>query len=326
VVSIAVLSTVIVRSHVSAVAHTLSNIRVSWLLLGLTVTAISSVLTATSWWWLLRGVGIRRNWLRCQQLELAGDVFDAALPTNVGGDLIRMAYAADSPAERPRTAAAVLLRRICNFPGMLTILAVGVVLTWGEADASRARPLAIVAIAVGGLALLVVFGPAPRILARSSRLANSRLGRPIREVLEAVSRVRKDPGVLAVSVSCGLGFFALVTLATWCYMRAIGIDPSLTYAAVVVTTVNLIALFPISVGGAGVREGGYATLLAVGTVGSAAQGTAVGICVTAQTLLFGVIGLPAYLAVRRARRARHDRPAPLAVDLSTTPEAAPSCV
>ena len=50
------------------------------------------------------------------------------------------------------------------------------------------------------------------------------------------------------------------------------------------------------------RKGAFATFLAAGGHATAAQGAAVGICITVQTLALGVIGVPFYLTVRAGRR------------------------
>jgi uncharacterized membrane protein YbhN (UPF0104 family) len=92
-------------------------------------------------------------------------------------------------------------------------------------------------------------------------------------------------------------------------MRAVGIHVPLTYGVVVVTTTNAITMLPISLGGYGLREGAFAAFLAVGGLATTAQGVAVGVCLTGQTVVLGLAGIPFYLTVNRARRAQID-PAP----------------
>jgi len=87
--------------------------------------------------WPRRANGVSRPFRRCLHLELAGDVFDAALPapsvvTSSGPPPCRHSE------ERVPSAAAVVLRRLCNFPGMIVIVAVGLLgtITLGYATVS----------------------------------------------------------------------------------------------------------------------------------------------------------------------------------------------
>ena len=97
----------------------------------------------------------------------------------------------------------------------------------------------------------------------------------------------------------GLLFWIVVVLSQACYIRAVGIHASLGYAAAVVACVNAISMLPISVGGYGLREGAFSALLGVAGVGTAVQGTAVGLCLSAQTLLFGLCGAVVYATLPR---------------------------
>ena len=73
-------------------------------------------------------------------------------------------------------------------------------------------------------------------------------------------------------------------------------DPCpVTYSALVITTATAVTMLPISLGGYGLREGAFAAFLAAGGHATAAQGAAVGVCITVQTLALGVIGIPFYL-------------------------------
>jgi hypothetical protein len=81
-------------------------------------------------------------------------------------------------------------------------------------------------------------------------------------------------------------------------MHAVGISPNLGYAAVVVTTVNLATLLPISINGYGLRESGYTAFLAVQGLATTAQALAASFLLAGQMLLWGLIGVGAWMAPR----------------------------
>ena len=88
-------------------------------------------------------------------------------------------------------------------------------------------------------------------------------------------------------------------LSQACYIRAVGIHSPALYSVAVVTCVNALSMLPISVGGYGLREGAFSAMLSVGSLGTVTQGTAVGVCLSAQTLLFGLVGGVVYLTLGR---------------------------
>jgi uncharacterized membrane protein YbhN (UPF0104 family) len=305
----------------------LAHARPGWLVLGFGLGVLSALWTVLQWHRLVLAAGLRRSYRRCLHLELAGDVFDAALPSAVGGDLVRAVLVASAPEERVPGAASVLLRRLCNFPGMVVVMAVGTAASLGLAYSGRIRPYSLIALAFGALASAVTFspllgwlsrrswlgasGPQPRVSAtpasagpagRQARAqaALVKVGRVVGKVCAALGDVRDKPGALAAGAARGVVFWSIVVASQWAFMRAVGIHVPLWYAAAVVTTTNAITMLPISLGGYGLREGSFASFLAVGGMATYAQGTAVGICLTAQTMAFGLIGLPFYLTARRA--------------------------
>ncbi len=79
-------------------------------------------------------------------------------------------------------------------------------------------------------------------------------------------------------------------------------------------------MLPISLGGYGLREGSFAAFLAVAGHATAAQGAAVGVCLTLQTVGLGLIGVPVLLHPAPVDRApRHAGLPPCAIRLA--PEA-----
>ena len=100
-----------------AVVHALADANPAYLASGYAIAVITILLTVWQWNGLATANGVARPYRRCLHLELGGDVFDAALPSSIGGDFIRATSLAESPEERVPAAASVVLRRLCNFPG-----------------------------------------------------------------------------------------------------------------------------------------------------------------------------------------------------------------
>jgi glycosyltransferase 2 family protein len=304
-VSAAALGYVLHRSGVRNIAHSLATATPAWLVFGFALGLLSALVTALQWHGLIRANGMARRYRRVLHLELAGRVFDAALPGSIGGDVVRAFYVGDSRAERLPGATSVVLRRLCNFPGMVVLMVVGFGWSSGLPYISRIRPYSLAAIVGGTVFVLAAVTPVFG-WAASLRLFRRGIGNKIAKLLTALHEFRGRRRDLFLASVRGVVFWCVVVVSQWGFMRAVGVHVPFGYAMLVVTTTNAITMVPISLGGYGLREGAFAAFLAVHHLATPAQGVAVGVCLTAQTVGLGIAGLPFYLTIRRAARRRTD--------------------
>jgi len=277
-----------------------------WLLAaGYAAAVVTILITVRQWHGLANANGLPRNFRRCLHLELGGDVFDAALPSSIGGDVVRASSLADSPDELVPSAASVVLRRLCNFPGMIVITAVGLVASVHQGYASRIRPFSL-AVVIGGLFVMaMLLSPALGRLGTWGPLRRGP-GVAVSKLLTTLHEFRGQRADLGRAALRGVFFWIAVVASQSLFIAAVGVHVSIAYSALVVTTATAITMLPISLGGYGLREGAFAAFLAAGGHATGAQGAAVGVCITVQTLALGVIGIPFYLTIRRGRRQRND--------------------
>ena len=290
-VSVALLALLLAQAGWTQIGSTLAHAHIGWLALGLLLGVAAAGLQANQWRGLLLALGLERSFARCLRLDTEARVFDAALPSAIGGDVVRVTLVATAPAERAAAATAVLLRRVFGLPGLALLMAASLAASAGLPYAGRIRPVAAVAV-LGFAGLLAVLAGAGR-FARSLPLPAKVRGMAA-TVGAARAQARDRDGAerrpFVRATLRGLAFWTTVVLSQWCFMAAVGIDVPPQYAALVVTTVNALSLLPISLGGYGLREGAFSAFLAVGGLATTGQGAAVGVILSAQTLLFGVVG------------------------------------
>lgn len=302
VVSIALLTFLVRKGHLSGVERALAQASPKWLACGFGLGIVGSGVTVWQWWGVLNALGLRRSYWRCARLELAGDVFDAALPSSIGGDVLRAVSVAEQRDERETGVASVVLRRLCNFPGTVVLLSAGVALTWAAGHANKAWPAVLGALALGVALVVVTVSPLAGWLSSRSWL-RGRARRPLAKVLGVVGGFRLRRAALGAAALRGCVFSCCAVASQWCYMRAVGVDHvTLAYAAVVVPVASMVTMLPVALGGYGLREGTFSALLVPAGIATVAQGVAVGACLTAQTALFGLLGLPSYLTLRGGAR------------------------
>jgi glycosyltransferase 2 family protein len=285
---------------VGAVTRALATADPAYLAAGYAIAIVTILLTVWQWNGLATANGVARPFRRCLHLELGGDVFDAALPSSIGGDFIRATSLAESPEERVPAAASVVLRRLCNFPGMIVLTAVGVAGTLSLHYANRVRPFSF-GVLLGGFVLVVLaLSPAMGVIGRWGLLRRGP-GRAVAKLLNTLHEFRGERRALGRATLRGVLFWVVVVASQSMFIRALGIHVPVAYAALVITTATAVTMLPISLGGYGLREGAFAAFLAAGGHATAAQGAAVGVCITVQTLALGVIGIPFYLTIRARR-------------------------
>jgi uncharacterized protein (TIRG00374 family) len=292
-----------------AVAHALASANPAWLAVGYGLAVATILVTVRQWHGLANANGVACSYRHCLHLELGGDVFDAALPSSIGGDLIRATSLAARPEDRVPAAASVVLRRLCNFPGMIVLTIVGLVITVHLGYADRVRPYAL-AVVAGGLGLVAcLLSPAFGRISQWGLLKRGP-GVAVSKLLSTLHEFRGQRRDLLEGALRGVFFWILVVASQTAFMVAVGIHVSPAYAALVVTTATAITMVPISLGGYGLREGAFAAFLAATGHATGAQGAAVGVCITVQTLALGVIGIPFYLTIKTRRRSRDSKVAP----------------
>lgn len=307
VVSALLLGFIVSKAGGHALAQTLLHARPGWLGVGLALTAGAVGASAAQWQVLLAASDMPRSFWRSLRLELACKAFDAALPSSIGGDVARTLLVAEAPEERLRAARITLLRRVTGVPGAVALIAVGLAFCWRHPYSGRILPYAVICV-IGGIAgLVVVASPMMGVLSRWGPLQRTGASRVVARLLESLDQFRSERTALAMASLVELGFWLFVVASALAYMEAVGIHPPIAYAAVVVLVVNAVSMLPISLGGYGLREGTFSLFLAVGGIATAAQGAAVGLCITVQTLLLGVLGIPIYLFLGRRQVALREK-------------------
>jgi len=308
-VSLGLIAVLLRQAGAARIGSTLAATNMGWLTAGLLLGVVAAMLQANQWRGLLAAFGLRRSYWRTLRLDSAARLFDAALPSNVGGDVVRIHLASGGRNDAAAAALAVALRRVMSIPGLVLLITVGLLSSWHLDYSGRVRAIAVICIA-GGVGLGVIL-----VAARQwGMVAHRRLPHAVERLRQALTdasgRTAEQAHPFVRASLRGLLFWIVVVLSQACFIRTVGISAPIEYSVAVVTCVNALSMLPISVGGYGLREGAFSALLGVGGLGSAAQGTAVGLCLSAQTLLFGLVGGLVYLGLGRRSTPRQGRSTP----------------
>jgi uncharacterized membrane protein YbhN (UPF0104 family) len=249
------------------------------------------VIRVFRWRALLHGLEVRPPFWLLLKLYLVGNFFNTILPSGFGGDVVRVLEL----AQQDRQSAAVGTVVVDRLTGILSLMALGLVVLPFTHGLAPWLVWTFVVIAAGGLAggaLLLEGNLLRRITARLPQ-ALSLVGQG---KLAGIYAAVTGSGARAVWQALALStVFNLVNIAIyWLCGLAVGMDVKLGFYFIFVPLLSLTLLIPISVGGLGARDWvGQPLFGSVGVPNAVAAGMT--LSVYAVTLAVGLIGFVIYL-------------------------------
>lgn len=203
------------------------------------------------WQALLRGLDVYPPLWLLLKLYLIGNFFNTLLPSGFGGDVVRVVEL----ARGDRRSAAVGTVLVDRLTGILSLMALGLVVLPFTRELARWLVWTFVLVAVGGLAGggLLLEG---RLLPRLARFLPGRLALTGEGTLAQIYAAVSGCGTQAVWRALVLStLFNLLNVAIhWLCGLAVGIRVDLSFYFVLVPLLSLTLLIPVSVGGLGARD------------------------------------------------------------------------
>ena len=192
------------------------------------------------------------------------------LPAGAGVDAIRGYYAGLEMESHSTSFASVFIDRMVGFLALTTIAVIGVLL--GSKPLKPLSPFIFAGFVLTFFASIVILSrrlrhPVARLL---GRLHLWGLGDKLSRFLMAFDHYRDNPG--KVLLGFAISFVMQGLLGVGAYFIGVGLHLNPPFLKTVVYTplVNLITMLPVTIGGVGLREGGFMYLLsyAVGKAGA----------------------------------------------------------
>jgi glycosyltransferase 2 family protein len=282
VVSLLLLAAVLVYADVQTMAEAIRDASWGWFAAALGLMAASSVVGAVRWRMLLRHAHVEVTELRAVR-AFAGALFlNNVLPTAVGGDAVRAWLVGREGGGLVRATTATLVDKVTALGCLFVVAWIALIVDGEDVPGSIVTVLAWVTaglLTAFVLAGLVAAGARPIVRRLPERLANM-----IREAWWALRRWAASARLMAWVLGLGLAYGAFGLLVFVLVAKAVGVELSFALAAATTPVVLVAMLIPVSIGGLGVREGGFVLLLGEAGV-SAADATLLALLSTAAILV-----------------------------------------
>lgn len=260
-VSIALLAYLFSTTDLTALERRVRSADLLDLLLAIACFVAMLALAAWRWQLLLAAIGCPAPLRKLTASYLIATFFNNFLPSNIGGDIVRVRDGSKVTGSTTSSLAVVGIDRVFGF-GALYLLAVAAF----AAAPPLVRGLAGARAVIGGLAVLfaglgyVFFRPGTaRWLMHLTRLSSVDWIQGRFEIVQAaVHAYRTRLGTMGAAGLASLGLQALVVLYYLAIARGLGIPLGATAAFLMVPLCTLLQAAPVSFNGWGLREGLFA--------------------------------------------------------------------
>ncbi|MEI6668260.1 MAG: lysylphosphatidylglycerol synthase transmembrane domain-containing protein [Acidobacteriota bacterium] len=269
-----------------------------WLAAALGLYLLMIVVSAWRWHLLLTAqhLDVKRTWL--VDSYLVATFFNNFLPSNIGGDVIRIRDTSAHAGSKTIATTVVLMDRGIGLLGLFMVAAIGASAAAAAGGhtpvwASMLWMAFAGALAIGSAAVFLP-GVVALVLKPLRAIHQEWVGERISRLMGTLERFRSQPGSLVWCFGGALLVQAVLVAFYYAVARSMGIEVPIADLAVIVPVSFVVQMLPLSLNGLGVREATFRIYFAqIGL--SAASALAMSLMGAALVMLFSLSGAVAYL-------------------------------
>lgn len=286
------------RNDIAEILQILKNVHKSLLLLAMGISFSTAFILSKRLQLIFEAEDVKLKISDALNLTFIGYFFNNFLPTSVGGDIVKVLCASRITQQPVKCVTSVLLDRIFGLFTFVLIPSV-TLLFYAKQIGNPMVPILTYSLLLFSISFFVLLFN--RGLARKFRfivpiLDLLRLREKIRQVYDGMNNFKNHQGVVWEAMLLSLIGQSINILTIYFMALALGAEVNVVYFYLLVPVVHLLSMLP-SLGGLGIREGGYVYFL--GPIIGREAAVALGILWLAQLLLMSLAGGIIYLV-------RHD--------------------
>ena len=233
-----------------------------WLAASLGLYFLMVLLSAWRWRVLLSAARVSLTLGRLLTSFLVATFFNNFLPSNIGGDVVRIADTARPAGSKTVATLIVLGDRAIGLLALLLIAAIGASVADDLPGTGVIGPSMLWAAFGGALtvALALVFHPSLllRILRPVKRVHPDWIGERLERLDGLLAQLRLSPGALATCLACAVVVQLLLVAFYMALARSMEVPVDYWQMALIVPLTFLMQMLPVSLNGFGVREAAFA--------------------------------------------------------------------
>jgi uncharacterized membrane protein YbhN (UPF0104 family) len=259
-VSAALMALLLARSDTGRLWRQARAASPAWLTVALALYFAMILVSAWRWSLLLRAQRVAVPGRQLVTSFLVATFFNNFLPSNIGGDVVRIRDTAGAAGSRTAATLIVAADRALGLLGLLLVAAFGATLAGSIVPGPRAPiwpPLLWAALA--GAAILFALpvaapGAFERLLRPLRRINPEWVDLRLQRTTSALTGFRRDPGAVLTCFAGAVVVQAVLVAFYAAIARSLSIPISALHLAVIVPVSFLVQMLPVSLNGFGVRE------------------------------------------------------------------------
>jgi uncharacterized membrane protein YbhN (UPF0104 family) len=246
-VSVGIVTYILVDVNRQHLWRAMAAVRLPWVALAVAVYLLGQAISAVKWALIGRSVGLAGSTFEYVRFYFAGMFFNLIGFATVGGDVVRALYL--GRGRRPGLALnSVLFDRMS---GLVVLMAMSSITLLCYPEYHFAGPISFIIMA-GGLVLVAAWWTCPRLVRLLPPSGRIRV-----QVETELAPFWRDSWLLVRIAAVSLVFHLSQVCVQWLLARAAGASVPFSYCLVFHPMLCLMLALPLSIGGFGVREGGY---------------------------------------------------------------------
>ena len=263
--SVGLMAFVLRDTRLGALWQTLRRVQLVWVLAALGAHAVMMAVSVWRWDLLLRAQHVEVPTRTLSESFWVASFFNNFLPSNIGGDVVRVADTASAAGSKTLATTVVLLDRLLGLVALLAVAAAasGVAYWFGvRLDGMQYVWVGLIALVT---ALLVVFrhpGTVGRVVDRVQAGRSAGIQRRLQQLLAAMHRFAGEPRSLWSAFAGAVAVQLLLVVFYVFAARSLSVPLPWLAASIIVPVSFVVQMVPISVNGFGVREAVFAFFFA----------------------------------------------------------------
>jgi uncharacterized protein (TIRG00374 family) len=280
---------------------TLEGSNVAFLVASLLFTPLVHVQSTAKWYALTRARGMRVTFRRLYYFFVVGRFYNVILPSNIGGDLVRMRMLGVATGRQADAAATVFVERLTGIITLIIYASIAAAIT----AADRRLPwlmwvVALVSAALAAMCWAIVDERPVRLFTRLLRGRTALVDKVLAKMVRlrgAIVIYRDMPLALAIAFANSVLFYLICVGDIWLTVRVF--DPVVPFAPMLIAVpiMMFVMNIPLSVGNVGVIEFAYTVVLGAFGVSPQAALAAV-LLMRIKTVLAAAVGGVAHALTR----------------------------
>ena len=306
-VSVALLTFLFSRIDTSTLWDSVRRASVPWLLVALALYFVMTLASTWRWGLLLDAQDVHVSHRALLSSYLVAVFFNNFLPSNIGGDVVRIHDTARPARSKTLATTVILIDRALGMLGLVLVAAIGATVA-GNIAGGEPSPIWPSWLWAGFLVSAAATAPAVLLPAGVGRLLRpltvvhpTWVGNRIEQLTTALGRFRERPGALTACFAGAVTVQALLVAYHFAVAYALHVPVTFWDLSIIVPISFIVQMIPLSVNGFGVREATFAFYFA--RLGLPVESAVlVSLTATGLMMVFSLSGAAIYVSRPHARK------------------------